>query len=445
MGQITNPSSPGITVLPIDRQTGPSAGPGNSANDTLFLSANAGKNNAGANSIAFGNGALAGGNTIAGMIAIGVGAQAVSVGQRFAGNTDIAIGLNANGAAELAGDMIVIGTNALAQNKSSGGGAQGYTSVVIGNYALATMGLVDPNAGGIESAVVIGDSVGGPSIVGGSNSITLSIVLGASALPNFMTGVNGSVGTSTLIGDNILSNFASTRLTGSVIIGSATLSSFVSANNTSTALVAIGGGINITANTAPIESVSIGESAWLSDRTVCLGYRAGNQALNAGASPGAESIYLGTGAGAKAATAANWTFLIESMDDVGPIVIHSMMYGRMDTGNLAIGDLPAADRDLDTLGTTNAFKLTNGTRGAGAPTGGGFFYSNAGALHWVDTGGNDNLLSLNSTGQLAASSVAYTNNAGAQTATITNGPTAGNPTKWIPINDNGTIRNIPAW
>ena len=47
--------------------------------------------------------------------------------------------------------------------------------------------------------------------------------------------------------------------------------------------------------------------------------------------------------------------------------------------------------------------------------------------------------------QLARSSVAYTNNAGAQVATLNNGPTAGNPTKWIPINDNGTIRNIPAW
>ena len=48
-------------------------------------------------------------------------------------------------------------------------------------------------------------------------------------------------------------------------------------------------------------------------------------------------------------------------------------------------------------------------------------------------------------GQLLATSAALTNNAGAQIATITNGPTAGNPTKWFPINDNGTIRNIPSW
>jgi hypothetical protein len=41
--------------------------------------------------------------------------------------------------------------------------------------------------------------------------------------------------------------------------------------------------------------------------------------------------------------------------------------------------------------------------------------------------------------------VALTNGAAAQAATLTNGPTAGNPTKWIPINDAGTTRYIPAW
>lgn len=46
---------------------------------------------------------------------------------------------------------------------------------------------------------------------------------------------------------------------------------------------------------------------------------------------------------------------------------------------------------------------------------------------------------------LLTSNVGLTNNAAAQVATLTNGPTAGNPTKWIPINDNGVTRNIPAW
>lgn len=46
---------------------------------------------------------------------------------------------------------------------------------------------------------------------------------------------------------------------------------------------------------------------------------------------------------------------------------------------------------------------------------------------------------------LFATSAALTNNAAAQAGTLLNSPTAGNPTKWIPINDNGTVRNIPAW
>lgn len=46
---------------------------------------------------------------------------------------------------------------------------------------------------------------------------------------------------------------------------------------------------------------------------------------------------------------------------------------------------------------------------------------------------------------LIKSSVAMNNGAAAQTGTLTNAPAAGNPTKWIPVNDNGTTRYIPAW
>jgi hypothetical protein len=40
---------------------------------------------------------------------------------------------------------------------------------------------------------------------------------------------------------------------------------------------------------------------------------------------------------------------------------------------------------------------------------------------------------------------AFTNGAAAQVGTLLNAPTAGNPTKWIPVDDNGTTRFIPAW
>lgn len=48
-------------------------------------------------------------------------------------------------------------------------------------------------------------------------------------------------------------------------------------------------------------------------------------------------------------------------------------------------------------------------------------------------------------GALIATSAALTNNAGTGAGTLTNAPAIGNPTKWIKINDNGTIRSIPAW
>lgn len=51
----------------------------------------------------------------------------------------------------------------------------------------------------------------------------------------------------------------------------------------------------------------------------------------------------------------------------------------------------------------------------------------------------------NNTGNLIDSSVGLTDGAAAATATLTNAPTAGNPTKWVPIDDNGTTRYIPTW
>lgn len=39
----------------------------------------------------------------------------------------------------------------------------------------------------------------------------------------------------------------------------------------------------------------------------------------------------------------------------------------------------------------------------------------------------------------------FNNGAAAGEGTLLNAPAAGNPTKWIPIDDNGTIRYLPAW
>lgn len=54
-------------------------------------------------------------------------------------------------------------------------------------------------------------------------------------------------------------------------------------------------------------------------------------------------------------------------------------------------------------------------------------------------------LTLATAATLLNTNVSLTNGAGASAGTLTNAPAAGNPTKWISINDNGTTRKIPAW
>lgn len=49
------------------------------------------------------------------------------------------------------------------------------------------------------------------------------------------------------------------------------------------------------------------------------------------------------------------------------------------------------------------------------------------------------------TTNLIASSTALTDGAAASAGTLTNAPSAGDPTKWVAIDDNGTTRYIPAW
>lgn len=50
---------------------------------------------------------------------------------------------------------------------------------------------------------------------------------------------------------------------------------------------------------------------------------------------------------------------------------------------------------------------------------------------------------------IAASSItiplAVGDGSSAATATLTNAPVSGNPTKWLQFDDNGTIRYVPAW
>lgn len=69
---------------------------------------------------------------------------------------------------------------------------------------------------------------------------------------------------------------------------------------------------------------------------------------------------------------------------------------------------------------------------------------NAVNSRWENTANITSNLTNTST-NLLKSSVTLSDGSAGNTATLTNAPAAGNPTKWVAIDDNGTTRYIPAW
>lgn len=63
----------------------------------------------------------------------------------------------------------------------------------------------------------------------------------------------------------------------------------------------------------------------------------------------------------------------------------------------------------------------------------------------VITGGDVLADLTNAANILIAASQALPDGAAAGAGTLLNSPVAGNPTKWVPINDAGTTRYLPAW
>lgn len=110
------------------------------------------------------------------------------------------------------------------------------------------------------------------------------------------------------------------------------------------------------------------------------------------------------------------------------------------TSTLAIGTAPLVITSTTKVTNLNADMLDGGDWAA--PGAIGTTTRNSAAFTTVSASGG---LTTGIATALVASSVALNNGAAAAAGTLANAPAAGNPTKWIPINDNGTTRYMPAW
>jgi hypothetical protein len=154
----------------------------------------------------------------------------------------------------------------------------------------------------------------------------------------------------------------------------------------------------------------------------------------------------GTGLGmARAGGTASTPTSVQNTQQVG----FNFMYSYCASGDCASPGYKAV-AGFEAIATDNMTDTTQGTRLAiyAAPTGGTL------AVRMSVTAG----VGIGTTAQIGAgllytsastfmigSKTSYANGAGAGVGTITNAPAAGNPTKWIPVDDNGTTRYVPAW
>ena len=103
-------------------------------------------------------------------------------------------------------------------------------------------------------------------------------------------------------------------------------------------------------------------------------------------------------------------------------------------------------------GDINLRTAPAGVAGATATLTTRFTVKNTGAviIGSTDAGGTDILrvngaLTINVASPMIRTKTSFTDGAALQLGTLANAPSAGNPTKWIPIDDNSVTRYIPAW
>lgn len=145
-------------------------------------------------------------------------------------------------------------------------------------------------------------------------------------------------------------------------------------------------------------------------------------ATNTSASSGAEAGLLATNG-----TGAMHTGIYGTGTSYGAAAAGSALLYANATHITIMADSASKYINFAAGGTTESGRFQAGfSVGTTSDPGAGMIYTNAASF-------------------MIRTKTSYSNGAAAASATLTNAPASGNPTKWIPVDDNGTTRYIPAW
>lgn len=358
--------------------------------------------------------------TISDLIVIGdsalsAGTSATNVSDAHLAGS-VAIGSNAAAAITNAptanfAALTCVGINALAAGNFACG-------VYIGDQAAASS--VGSSTFPLDDNVVIGS--GAAQFVSdtlGSGRLTDNVIIGHNAGQSTSGGNGGTIAQSVLIGRQAADGAASNLvqgLTGCVVIGdragrnvgtdpavSANFSVIIGENCAINGIspqssVLIGQGITVFAATnSPLLGVCIGAGATIQgDTTTNIGgciVIGANAAINGSAAKGAIAIGKGCG-GEYGSGFPTQSCLIEWFNGS---TYQACFFGDMSNGNVVLGNSTSAagNRDLSApTAAANALKILNGSKAVANPSGGGYFYVSAGALHWVGSSGTDTTVAV---------------------------------------------------
>lgn len=169
----------------------------------------------------------------------------------------------------------------------------------------------------------------------------------------------------------------------------------------------------------------------------------GTWAAASGGSPGGttNSVQINNGSGSFATPTTS--LILGGADSAAPsalsVTVPSVVAGTTNTNGVVMSLYDSAGTGT---GTSGGFKFYTHPAGSTGSS------QNAAALALtIDSTKTATFAAGVTVGSatLLTTSVALTNGAGSSAGTLTNAPAVGNPTKWMPVNDNGTTRYVPAW
>lgn len=339
------------------------------------------------------------------------------------GTDNIAIGSNALNLVTSGGTNVAVGSNCLTalttgiHNVAIGQAClQTATNntdcLAIGNQALQAM------AAGNNNNCAVGASAMG-NATGGANNFAM----GSSALYANQAGGNAN----TAIGSNALT--ANTTGANNNAIGSQALG----ANTTGSRNSADGQGALFRCTTGS-DNMALGANALSNITTTSWNIGIGSSAgLNA---TGIGNVFIGYNAGGANTTGDNNIVIGQNSSGFTQISSgdNNIMIGR--------GTQVSNTTGSDQLSIMNMIYGTGNSGSGSTASTGKIGIGVKSPAFTLDVNGG---IQGNDASAFIHCATALTNGAAALTATLTNSPKTGNPTKWIAIDDAGTTRYVPAW